>query len=92
MASGRMAAHETQLEIDGKCLRVSNLDKVFYPKTGFTKGQVIEYYLAIAPVMLPHLRDRAVTLKRYPNGTDQPFFFEKNCPAHRPEYTVGRKH
>lgn len=70
---------------DGKRVSFSNLDKPLYPD-GFTKGQVINYYRRIAPIMLPHLRGRAITLKRYPNGSDEPFFFEKNCPAHRPAW------
>jgi bifunctional non-homologous end joining protein LigD len=61
----------------------SNLSKVLYP-SGFTKGEVIDYYRRIAPVLLPHVRDRAITLKRYPNGSTSDFFFEKNCPVHRP--------
>jgi bifunctional non-homologous end joining protein LigD len=71
--------------IAGKRLQFSNLDKPLYPD-GFNKGQVIEYYLRMAPVILPHLRGRAITLKRYPNGSTAPFFFEKNCPAHRPSW------
>jgi bifunctional non-homologous end joining protein LigD len=65
---------------------VTNPDKVMYPEPGFTKGQVIDYYQRIAPVLLPHLKDRALTLKRYPNGVDQKFFYEKNCPSHRPDF------
>jgi len=59
-----------EVTIHGKRLTLSNLDKVFYPKAGFTKAQVIDFYLRIAPVLLPHLRDRPLTLKRYPNGVD----------------------
>ena len=70
----------------GKRLTLSNLDKVFYPRAGFTKAQVIDYYLRIAPVLLPHLRDRPLTLKRYPNGVEGEFFYEKNCPSHRPSW------
>jgi bifunctional non-homologous end joining protein LigD len=69
-----------------KHLTFSNLDKVLYPGTGFTKGDVIRYYVAIAPFMLPHLKGRALTLKRYPNGVDQKFFFEKRCPSHAPDW------
>src|ERR671938_1592328 len=75
-----------QLVVDGKKLAVSNLNKVLYPKVGFTKGQVIDYYIRVAPVLLPHLRDRPLTLKRYPNGVDGMFFYEKRCPAHRPPW------
>jgi bifunctional non-homologous end joining protein LigD len=69
-------------------LNLSNLEKVLYPETGFTKGDVVHYYLKIAPIVLPHLRDRAITLKRYPNGVDSTFFYEKRCPVHRPEWVT----
>lgn len=82
-----MGARETtEVVIAGKTLTVSNLGKVMYPKAGFTKGQVIDYYARIAPVLLPHLKDRPLTLKRYPNGVEGPYFYEKNCPAHRPSW------
>ena len=74
------------VEIEGRALKLSNLDKVLYPETGFTKGQVIDYHTRVAPALLPHLRQRALTLKRYPNGVDQQFFYEKNCPKHRPPW------
>ena len=74
------------VEIQGRQLKLSNLDKVLYPATGFTKGQVIDYYAHIAPVLVPHLAGRPLTLKRYPNGVDSEFFFEKNATAHRPEW------
>jgi bifunctional non-homologous end joining protein LigD len=74
------------VEIEGKHLSLTNLDKVLYPKTGFTKGQVIDYYARIAPVLLPHLKDHPLTLKRYPGGVDQEFFFEKNATKHRPDW------
>lgn len=64
----------------------TNTEKVLYPANGFTKGDVVDYYVRIAPVMLPHLKGRPVTLKRYPNGVDAPFFYEKRCPAHRPDF------
>jgi bifunctional non-homologous end joining protein LigD len=76
----------TQLEVEGRSLEVSNLDKVLYPKAGFTKGQVIDYYIKISPHLLPHLHDRPITLKRYPDGVEGFFFYEKNCPAHRPKW------
>ena len=79
-------AKETVVDIEGKHLKLSNLDKVLYPEAGFTKGQVIDYYVRIAPVLLPHLRGRPLTMKRYPNGVSGPFFYEKNCPEHRPEW------
>src|SRR5688572_27721522 len=75
---------EKELLVDGKRLPVSNLDKIFYPKTGFTKGDVINYYIRIAPVLLPHLKNRPLTLKRYPDGVEGFFFYEKQCPSHRP--------
>jgi bifunctional non-homologous end joining protein LigD len=67
-------------------LVLSNLDKVFYPATGFTKGDVISYYRAVSEVLLPHLRGRPVTLKRYPDGVNRPYFYEKKCPSHRPPW------
>lgn len=70
--------------VRGKRIQLSNLGKVLFPEAGFTKAQVIDYYLRIAPVLLPHLRDRHLTLKRYPNGVEGEFFYEKNCPSHRP--------
>jgi bifunctional non-homologous end joining protein LigD len=70
--------------VAGHELTLSNLEKVFYPATGFTKGQVIDYYLRVAPVLMPHLRGRPLNLKRYPNGVDEQFFFQKECPAPRP--------
>jgi bifunctional non-homologous end joining protein LigD len=82
---------KAELVIEGKTLSVSNLDKVLYPKVGFTKGQVIDYYIRIAPVLLPHLKDRPLTMKRYPNGVDKEFFYEKNCPTHRPKWVKTAK-
>jgi len=72
--------------VDGRRLRLTNLDKVLYPATGFTKGEVIHYYTVIAPVMLPHLEGRPVTMLRLPDGVDGERFFEKRCPGHRPEW------
>lgn len=77
---------EVVVNIEGKHLKLSNLDKVLYPAAGFTKGQVIEYYVRVAPVLLPHLRGRPLTMKRYPNGVSGQFFYEKNCPEYRPEW------
>ena len=77
-----------EVDIDGHRLSLSNLDKVFYPETGFTKGQVIDYYTRIAPVLLGHLRGRPLTLKRYPNGVTGTYFYEKQCPGHRPDWVV----
>jgi bifunctional non-homologous end joining protein LigD len=77
---------EQIVEIDGRRLKLTNLDKVLYPAAGFTKGQVIDYYARIAPVLVPHLKDRPLTLKRYPGGVDQEYFFEKNATRHRPDW------
>jgi bifunctional non-homologous end joining protein LigD len=74
------------VEIDGKHLQLTNLEKVLYPATGFTKGQVIDYYARIAPVLIPQLAGRPVTLKRYPEGVDKEFFFEKNTTKYRPDW------
>jgi bifunctional non-homologous end joining protein LigD len=76
----------TLVEVDGHQLSLSNLGKVMYPSVGFTKGDVIDYYRQIAPVMGPHLSGRPITLVRFPNGVDGQSFFEKNCPSHRPEW------
>ncbi|MBV9411524.1 MAG: ATP-dependent DNA ligase, partial [Acidimicrobiia bacterium] len=83
-----MSPADAQVEIEGKRLKLSNLDKVFYPKTGFTKGQVIDYYTRVSGALLPHLKKRPLTLKRYPNGVDEKFFYEKRCPTHRPEWVA----
>ena len=80
------ASAGVEVEVEGRQLKLSNFDKVLYPETGFTKGQVIDYYTRVAPALLPHLRRRALTLKRYPNGVDGQFFYEKNCPKHRPPW------
>ena len=77
---------DSTIEVQGKQLKLSNLDKVLYPATGFTKQQIIDYYVRIAPAMLPHLAGRALTRKRYPNGVDEEFFYEKNAPQHRPDW------
>jgi bifunctional non-homologous end joining protein LigD len=76
----------TIVEVAGRQLTLTNLDKVLYPATGFTKGQVVDYAIRIAPVLIPHLKGRPLTMKRYPNGIDQQFFFEKNAPKHRPDW------
>jgi bifunctional non-homologous end joining protein LigD len=80
------AAKAVEVEVDRRRLKLSNLDKVFYPAVGFTKGQVIDYYRQVAPVLIGHLRDRPLTLKRYPDGVEGQFFYEKQCPSHRPEW------
>jgi bifunctional non-homologous end joining protein LigD len=76
----------TEAWVEGKPLQLSNLNKIFYPAVGFTKAQVIDYYRQIAPVLLPHLRNHPLTLKRYPNGVEGEYFYEKNCPRHRPDW------
>jgi bifunctional non-homologous end joining protein LigD len=77
---------KVSVEVEGRTLGLSNLDKVLYPEAGFTKAQVIDYYLRIAPVLLPHIGSRALTIKRYPEGVTGEFFYQKNAPAHRPAW------
>jgi bifunctional non-homologous end joining protein LigD len=87
MQGGAVAREErVTVHADGHRLTLSNLSKVLYPEEGFTKGEVIDYYSRIAPVMLPHLTDRPATRKRYPNGVDAESFFEKNAPSHTPSW------
>ncbi len=84
-------ATKSTLEIEGRKVEVSNLDKVFYPKAGFTKGQVIDYYIRVSSVLLPHLKNRPISLKRYPDGVEGFFFYEKQCPSHRPNWVKTAK-
>ena len=81
-------AESRQVEVDGRELKLTNLDKVLYPKAGFTKGEVVDYYARVAPAMLPHLAGRALTLRRFPEGVGDldAAFFEKRCPKHRPDW------
>jgi bifunctional non-homologous end joining protein LigD len=81
-------ATSQQVEVDGRELKLTNLDKVLYPKTGFSKGEVVDYYAKVAPAILPHLQGRALTLRRFPEGVDDSdaAFFEKRCPKHRPDW------
>jgi len=79
------------VKVDGRVLVLSNLDKVLYPRTGFTKGQVIDYYMRVAPVLLPHIASRPLTLKRYPNGVEGGYFYEKNAPSHRPDWVPTQR-
>jgi bifunctional non-homologous end joining protein LigD len=81
-------ASSRQVEVDGRELKLTNLDKVLYPQAGFTKGEVVDYYAKVAPAMIPHLSGRAVTLRRFPEGVDDldAAFFEKRCPKHRPKW------
>ncbi len=81
-----MAGNRIEARIGERTLSLSNLDKVLYPETGFTKAQVIDYYVRVAPVLLDHLGDRGITLRRYPDGVDGNSFFEKRCPGHRPDW------
>ncbi|HEU4658216.1 MAG TPA: DNA ligase D [Capillimicrobium sp.] len=86
-----------ELTVDGRPVKVSNWSKVLWPRTGFTKGDLVEFYVRMAPTLLPHLEGRPLTLKRYPNGVDGQFFYEKNSPKHRPAWvrtapiSTGRK-
>jgi len=76
----------TVIEVENRKLSLTNLDKVLYPAASFTKGQVVDFYVRIAPVLIPHLAGRPLTMKRYPEGIDQEYFFEKNAPMHRPDW------
>jgi len=80
------AGTSTRAAIGGRELSVSNLDKVFYPESGFTKGQLIDYYVRIAEAMLPHIKERPLTMRRFPNGVDGKSFFEKHIPSHAPDW------
>ena len=82
-----------QVEVEGKELKLSNLDKVMYPKTGFTKGEMVDYYAKVAPAIVPHLSGRAVTLRRFPEGIEDldAAFYEKRCPKHRPKWVKTAK-
>jgi bifunctional non-homologous end joining protein LigD len=79
-------AKKEQLTVDGRDVPVSNLDKVMYPENGFTKAQVIDYYIRVSSYLLPHLHDRPVTLKRYPDGIRGEFFYEKDAPSFKPKW------
>jgi bifunctional non-homologous end joining protein LigD len=81
-------ASSRQVEVDGRELKLTNLDKILYPRAGFTKGEVVDYYAKVAPVIVPHLQGRALTLRRFPEGVDDTdaAFFEKRCPRHRPDW------
>jgi bifunctional non-homologous end joining protein LigD len=83
-----MADERTTVVVEGRQLELSNLSKVMYPATGFTKGQVIDYYVRVAPVLLAHLAERPLTLVRYPNGVDGAHFYEKRCPPHAPDWVT----
>ena len=78
--------NDIHVDVDGRTLKISNLDKVLYPRTGTTKGEVLNYYASISGVLLPHLKDRAVTRIRWPHGVQDKSFFEKNVPAGTPSW------
>jgi bifunctional non-homologous end joining protein LigD len=82
----RETARYAYVEVEGRSLRLSNREKVLYPRAGFTKGNLIDYYAAIAPFLLPHLAGRPLTMKRYPEGVQGQYFYEKRCPPRRPEW------
>jgi bifunctional non-homologous end joining protein LigD len=86
LGGGSRVRGGVEVTVRGRALKLTNLDKVLYPHTGFAKGDLIGYYAAIAPVLLAHLHDRPLTLKRYPDGVQGEHFYEKQCPAHRPEW------
>lgn len=79
-------SERVEVRIEDRTLSLSNLDKVLYPEVGFTKSQVIDYYARIAPVMLPHIAGRCMTLRRWPDGVEAESFFNKRCPNHRPKW------
>ena len=85
------AGNSTRTTIDGRELSVSNLGKVLFPRRGFTKGQLIDYYVRIAEVMLPHIRERPLTMKRFPDGVEGKSFFEKHIPSHAPDWVRSVK-
>src|SRR5688572_29931808 len=77
---------DANLEIDGRLVKLTNLNKLFWKDLGITKGDLLRYYAEVAPVLLPHLMDRAMVMKRYPNGAEGEFFFMKHAPPSRPEW------
>ncbi|MGH9057426.1 MAG: non-homologous end-joining DNA ligase [Acidimicrobiales bacterium] len=81
-----MNARPVEVLVGDRTLKLSNLDKVLWPSTGFTKGGLIDYYARVADVMVPHLQGRPITLRRWPDGVDGGSFYEKNCPSHRPPW------
>jgi bifunctional non-homologous end joining protein LigD len=84
--AGRRVKDGVEIELEGRTLKLTNLDKVLYPDSGFAKRDLIAHYAQVAPVLLPHLAERPLTLKRYPDGVQGKRFYEKNCPRHRPEW------
>src|SRR3954453_13420661 len=83
--------NKAAVTVEGRELELSNLDKVLYPQAGFTKGELIDWYARVAEVLLPHLRGRPLTLKRYPEGVEGKHFYEKRCPGHRPDWVTTAK-
>ena len=81
-----MSPERVEIEVDGRRLTLTNLEKVFYPSVGFTKGEMIDYYARISEMLLPHVRNRPITLKRFPNGVEGMSFFEKHAPSHKPDW------
>jgi len=88
MAIAKSSKTSTSVRAGKRDVNVSNPNQVLYPEAAFTKNDVVQYYLGVALVLLPHLKHRPLTLKRYPNGVDQPYFYEKMCPSHRPEWVA----
>ncbi len=85
------AESAVEVRVGERTMRLTNLEKVLWPEVHFTKGQMIDYYTRVAPALLPHLRDRPLTLKRYPDGVNGEMFYEKNCPKHRPPWVETAK-
>jgi bifunctional non-homologous end joining protein LigD len=81
-----VSPEKVSVQVEGRTLALTNLEKVLYPEVGFTKGEVIDYYTRIADALLPHVQDRPLTFKRYPEGVEGQFFFAKNAPSHTPEW------
>jgi bifunctional non-homologous end joining protein LigD len=77
---------QTDFDVGGRRLSIRNLDRVVFPRTGTTKGELLGYYVRVADAMIPHLRDRLLHMHRYPEGVDGPRFWQKACPEHRPDW------
>jgi bifunctional non-homologous end joining protein LigD len=82
---------KTSLEIEGREVQLSNLDKVLFPGSGTMKGEIIDYYIRVSEYLLPHLEGRPLTLKRFPNGVLEKHFYEKNAPSHTPDWVTRCK-
>src|SRR2546430_2671284 len=81
-----MMRHPAYVQVGGRDVTVTNRDKVFFPRSGMTKGDLVDYYVAVAPAVLPHVRERVMQMLRYPNGVDGPFFYQKRVPVPHPEW------